>query len=519
MGAEDAGTRYRVGCFTLDIGTGALLGPDGAEVPLRPKPFALLRHLARNAGRVQSHDEILGAVWPGVFVTEDSVTLCVRQLRAALGDQEGRLLRTVPRRGYLLAAETVQGGGPPPPVPGLPDGAPTLRVEPLEALGEDPADARFAAGLAADLIAALARIRWFAVELGAADGAPAGPRYVLRGLLRRAGPGGDARVTAELLPEGPSKLPLWSGSFDAPVGASAFAQGDHLVASLITAVEPALRLVETERVRVLPAGQVLTEHEADRRAYTLMRPPNAMNCEAALAVLQTALQRHPGSPMLLSAAAYCRYWMISQHHAKPSPPGEPTERERVIALAEAALEGSANPLVLIRVAVVFSYLQHREQLARGLAERALEMMPFSARVRTGVGWVTLYCDDPEAAVAHFSEALRLDAIDANSGEALAGLSFAQLTLGRTAEAVESGRRAVALSPDQLTAHRALVAALGQAGQPAADAVAALLARDPRFNIADYLSNRLRDANRPLFIITKEGMRRAGLPDRALPGCS
>jgi tetratricopeptide (TPR) repeat protein len=336
---------------------------------------------------------------------------------------------------------------------------------------------------------------------------------VLRGLLRRAG--GDARVTAELLPEGAAQLPLWSGSFDAPPGASPFAQGDHLVARLVAAVEPALRLVETERVRALPPGQVLTEHEADRRAYTLMRPPTAANCTAALDVLEAAMERNPGSPMLLSAAAYCRYWMISQDHAPPPRPGEPSGRERVIALAEAALAGPANALVLIRAAVVFSYLQHREEFARGLADRALELMPFSARVRTGAGWVMLYGGDAEAAVAQFSEALRLDAIDANAGEALAGLSFAQLTQGRIAEAVESGRRAVALSPEQLTAHRALVAALGQAGLPAGEAVAELLARDPGFNLSDYLGNRLRDASRPLFTLTKEGMRRAGVPERAL----
>jgi hypothetical protein len=123
------------------------------------------------------------------------------------------------------------------------------------------------------VINAFARMRWFAVGEGDTEGAPAGPRYVLRGLLRRAGVGGDARVAAELLPEGASKRPLWSGSFDAPAGESSFAQGDHLEASIIAAVEPALRLVETDRVRALPPGHILTEHEADRRAYTLMRPP------------------------------------------------------------------------------------------------------------------------------------------------------------------------------------------------------------------------------------------------------
>jgi DNA-binding winged helix-turn-helix (wHTH) protein len=126
MGAEAGGSVYRMGRFTLDVARGALLGPDGAEAPLRPKPFALLCHLTRNAGRVQSHDEILAAVWPGVFVTEDSITLCVRQLRTALGDPEGRLLRTVSRRDYLLAAEATPAAAPALTISGLPDGAPTL---------------------------------------------------------------------------------------------------------------------------------------------------------------------------------------------------------------------------------------------------------------------------------------------------------------------------------------------------------------------------------------------------------
>ena len=43
---------WRFDRFTLDLGRRALLGPDGAEVPLRPKSFALLRLLVENAGRV-----------------------------------------------------------------------------------------------------------------------------------------------------------------------------------------------------------------------------------------------------------------------------------------------------------------------------------------------------------------------------------------------------------------------------------------------------------------------------------
>jgi Tfp pilus assembly protein PilF len=48
-----------------------------------------------------SRAEILDAVWPDVNVTDDSITQCVGELRRALGDEAG-LLKTIPRRGYLL---------------------------------------------------------------------------------------------------------------------------------------------------------------------------------------------------------------------------------------------------------------------------------------------------------------------------------------------------------------------------------------------------------------------------------
>ena len=104
----DAEALPRVACrfhhFTLDLARGALLASDGTELPLRPKSFALLQLLVESAGRLLDRDTIMRALWPDVFVTDDSITQCVGDIRRALGDEAQRLLRTVPRRGYLLAA-------------------------------------------------------------------------------------------------------------------------------------------------------------------------------------------------------------------------------------------------------------------------------------------------------------------------------------------------------------------------------------------------------------------------------
>ena len=49
----------------------------------------------------------MAAVWPGVVVTDDSLVQAVGEVRRALGDADHRLVKTMPRRGYLLVADTV----------------------------------------------------------------------------------------------------------------------------------------------------------------------------------------------------------------------------------------------------------------------------------------------------------------------------------------------------------------------------------------------------------------------------
>jgi DNA-binding winged helix-turn-helix (wHTH) protein/tetratricopeptide (TPR) repeat protein len=79
---------------------------DAQAVPLRPKTFAVLRHLAERPGRLVTKEEIFGAVWPGTTVTEDTLTKSIRELRIALGDdaREPRFIATVHGRGFRFIA-------------------------------------------------------------------------------------------------------------------------------------------------------------------------------------------------------------------------------------------------------------------------------------------------------------------------------------------------------------------------------------------------------------------------------
>src|SRR4029077_1300307 len=92
---------YGFAGYTLDQRRGCLRAGD-REIELRPKSFALLRYLVENAGRLVPKDELVNAIWPSVVVTDESLTRCVSDVRLALNDGGQRIIKTVPRRGYLL---------------------------------------------------------------------------------------------------------------------------------------------------------------------------------------------------------------------------------------------------------------------------------------------------------------------------------------------------------------------------------------------------------------------------------
>jgi TolB-like protein/DNA-binding winged helix-turn-helix (wHTH) protein/Flp pilus assembly protein TadD len=94
---------YSFGEFTLDLERGALLH-RGADIELRPKSFEVLRVLVERHGRLVTKQELLDAVWGRVIVTEGSVAKCLIEVRRAIDDRSQRLIKTVPRRGYIFDA-------------------------------------------------------------------------------------------------------------------------------------------------------------------------------------------------------------------------------------------------------------------------------------------------------------------------------------------------------------------------------------------------------------------------------
>ena len=77
---------------------------NGQALPLGPTAFRLVAYFVQNHGRLLSKDELVKAVWPNVFVTDDSLIQCVAQLRSALGDESQDFIKTVRGRGYIFDA-------------------------------------------------------------------------------------------------------------------------------------------------------------------------------------------------------------------------------------------------------------------------------------------------------------------------------------------------------------------------------------------------------------------------------
>ena len=99
--------------FQLDQ-TNARLRKDGRDIFLTPKAFDVLRYLTEHVGQLVTKDDLWRAVWPDVSVTDAALTVCMSEIRRALGDEAKtpRYVQTVHRRGYRFIASVTEQPSP-----------------------------------------------------------------------------------------------------------------------------------------------------------------------------------------------------------------------------------------------------------------------------------------------------------------------------------------------------------------------------------------------------------------------
>jgi TolB-like protein len=252
---------YRFEGFILDLRRGALLAATGEEIRLRHKSFRLLRLFVENAAHLLDRDKINQTIWPDVTVNDDGITQCVGDIRRALCDETQAILRTVPRRGYIFAAEVTAAheGTPAQPVSGpvpLTD-KPSIAVLPFANLSADPEQKYFSDGITDDITAELARNRaQFVVARNAGLKIPGraldirqaaselGVRYVLDGSVRRNG--GHVRVVAQLI-EAETCEHIWAERYNRELS-NAFSLQDEIATAVAAAIQPAIADAELRRI-------------------------------------------------------------------------------------------------------------------------------------------------------------------------------------------------------------------------------------------------------------------------------
>lgn len=132
--------QLRLSGLTLDLEHGELRTAENELAELRRQALDVLLALGAHAGHVVPKEELMRRVWPNVVVSEDSLVQAIADIRRVLGEDGHRLVRTVPRRGYLLVAD------PPAPVdrpfsPGA-GAAPATNVPRPPPVAEDRSGAR-----------------------------------------------------------------------------------------------------------------------------------------------------------------------------------------------------------------------------------------------------------------------------------------------------------------------------------------------------------------------------------------
>lgn len=523
---------YRFEGYTLDLLLGTLIDPQGAELHVRPKGYFVLRHLVENAGRLVPREELLAAVWPGIFVTDDSITLCIGELRRVLKDSERRLIRTTPRRGYVLAAEVTRDDGaataqPPATLPAAvaergneteaaaTTGQPVLAVLPFVNMTNDPEQDYVADGITEDLTTLLSHLRWFAVVArnsafqykGAAVdvrevGRHLGVDYVLEGSVRKAGD--KVRVTAQLCAADTGRH-VWADRFDGTL-ADIFAFQDRVTEAVVGGIEPSLRHAELVRIRARPTASH-TAYDLYLRAMA-RRYVSREGSDEAQALLRQAIRLDPNYAAAHGALAITHTYRFAQGWSKQG------DTEEALRCARRVVEvGGHDPSALANADHALAYLARDHDAALSAAQRALLLAPNAAQILLACGWMRAYVGEADTALALIERAKRLSPADPLTFIFNSAASYAHFVAGRYDAAAQAARRALGEGPTYLVAQRLLTTSLAHAGRldEAAEAARVLLSLAPGYTLATAAGHAsMRDpATRRRFV---DGLRLAGIPE-------
>lgn len=96
-------TPYWVADYLIDPSRNQVTRSQKTYV-VQPKVLAVLNLLAKRAGQVVSHEELIDTVWPNTHVGPNTLQRCIAELRKMLGDDSKTqaIIKTHYKQGYSL---------------------------------------------------------------------------------------------------------------------------------------------------------------------------------------------------------------------------------------------------------------------------------------------------------------------------------------------------------------------------------------------------------------------------------
>ncbi len=470
---------FHFGGFTLDLRKGMLLRAD-EPVLLRPKAYALLAHLARNIGGVVSKSELMDVVWPGVTVTEDSLTQCIREIRKALGDERQDIVRTISRRGYMLAARADADGGF--------AGQPTVAILRFRNETDDPAQTPIVDGFAEDILNDLARFRTvtvlgrnssFAVQRDSsldarAIGERLGADYLVEGAIRRSEK--RLQVTVRLL-DAPGDLQLWSERYEAE-GTEIFAVQDEIAHQIVNRLVARLEDAGLHRSARKPPAS-LAAYELLLRGVARLRGYAPEDNENAKLLFEAAIEKDPDYGLAHAYLALSRVILGGYALASPTVLADALH----LACKSVTLDPE-EPRCHRILTIVRLYLRQHEPAERHI-RRSLELNPYDADTVAQMGYLLTMRGRPLDGLAWMDRAVRLNPLHPEWYHY--DRSMALYSIGEYRAAAEALERLPILRPWTRARLAACYAQLGEL-ETARRHLAAANQIDPSFSPLNYARN-------------------------------
>ena len=399
----------------------------------------------------------------------------------------------------------------------LPD-KPSIAVLPFQNMSGDAEQEYFADGVVEEIITALSRVKWlfviarnssFAYKGKSPDirdvGRELGVRYVLEGSVRKAG--NRIRIAGQLV-DATNGAHIWADRFEGGLD-DVFDLQDRVTASVVGAIDPALKVVEAQRVQVKPTAS-MTAYDFYLRAIAAFHRSTRASTDEALALCRKAIELDRGFAAAYGWAAFCCLRRRTHGWAQDS-------NEELISASEfvqKAIElGSDDPEALVLAGTSLPYFGGRMDRAIDLIERGLAHNSNWALAWASLGMMQGFSGNGDKAVESLMRATRLSPLDPESFTFKTGMALGHFVEGRYEQALDWADQAYRQRSNFLLALRLKIAASGLLGRPqdAKEAIALAQSVDPDITVSKSL--RITPFQRPeQKSVYAEGLRKAGLPE-------